>query len=944
MRITFLGGADEVGASCLLVEAAGRRLLVDAGIRMSDRPQVGVQAGQLPAFSLIDEAGGLDVCLVTHAHTDHTGALALVAERFPNCPILATPMTIALVRVLQRDAQRIMQSRLEQESELPLFDQVALDKLLAALSPVPFNARVPLANDLVATWFPAGHIAGAAMIGLETSEGRLLISGDLAISDQRSVAGARPPAFQPDALVLESTYGGRMHAHRATEERRLVDTIVEVTEGGGKVLIPAFALGRSQEIVLTLNAFRRQGLLPPVPVWLDGMVRAVCGVYKGYPDTLPLPLREIIENGEDPFLDEHTHLVERADQRNALVWEPGPVVIIASSGMLSGGPSPQYARGLAGDERNAILLTGYQDEESPGRQLQAIAERGHGTLRLGKDRVKTRCRIGTYALSAHADEGQLISLTETLGPTDVLLVHGDAAARDSLASRLEERGRFVRQPRAGQSVELDYRTTVLVAHYSGIGRNQPLDLARLWRALIGAGGGFFTAEELARAWWGHTDQVDELTAALAADDRYFAPDGHRDGLYRARSEAQVAAIERYRSARAAGAEEHSADGRLPAQAPEAPPAMEPNQALAAARVAFAPAARLRKAGYRLDGGVLTLTFDFPDAAALAYAETIACLATDTGWRIELAPEANQVALVTAVGELLPGGWQLLKAPAIHREDHRVAITAHGDPDQADDLAGRYEALTGYRLDVAIPAATAGLAAPVAGAQPQLYGEPLEINAAYQVLKDELAGTTLYRTSLKAGTIVLSFISPQVGARHAERIAELSAAISWPLAVNPNPNQGEILAVTQRLATAAGWAVTRGPGLNVATAEVRLTASPPPDPASLARVAEDVLAATGYRLVVDAPAGPTTPTTSAQPAARVIEIPLARIQLTAAQRALPLDPDKTRKELDRARRNGNRVEPIRVRRLSDGYRVLDGVRRVQVAEALGLTTVPAVVEE
>jgi Cft2 family RNA processing exonuclease len=171
-------------------------------------------------------------------------------------------------------------------------------------TPVPCpwwpSARIPLAEGLVATWFPAGHIAGAAMIGLETSEGRLLISGDIAISDQRGVAGARPPAFRPDALVLESTYGSRMHAHRATEERRLVDTITEITEAGGKMLIPAFALGRSQEIVLTLNAFRRQGLLPPVPVWLDGMVRSVCSVHEGFPDSLPLPLRELIENGEDP--------------------------------------------------------------------------------------------------------------------------------------------------------------------------------------------------------------------------------------------------------------------------------------------------------------------------------------------------------------------------------------------------------------------------------------------------------------------------------------------------------------------------------------------------------------------------------------------------------------------------------------------------------------------
>ncbi|HEX9075350.1 MAG TPA: MBL fold metallo-hydrolase, partial [Anaerolineae bacterium] len=395
--MTFLGGADQVGASSLLVEISGKRLLVDAGIHPSPKTRWGLSGDALPHLSAIES---LDAVLVTHAHTDHTGALELVVARFPECPVYATPPTLALTRVLHADARRIMATRLEEEGELPLFDEVAVQKLLAAMVAIPFRTRLPLGEGLAATFYPAGHIAGAAMIALDSDEGRVLISGDVSVSPQRTVDGLKPPPFRPDVLVLESTYGGRLHANRATEERRLVERITRVTEAGGKVLIPAFALGRAQELIEILRAFRQANELPGIPVWVDGMVRAVCGIYSQFPDALPLALQE---HGAR-FFDAFTHGIERADQRNALVWDPGPAIIISSSGMLAGGPSLSYARALAGQPQHAIFLTGYQDEESPGRRLQEMATRGHGTLKLGKEVVDVQCQLGTYALSAHADE------------------------------------------------------------------------------------------------------------------------------------------------------------------------------------------------------------------------------------------------------------------------------------------------------------------------------------------------------------------------------------------------------------------------------------------------------------------------------------------------------------------------------------------------------------
>ncbi|MEW5870345.1 MAG: MBL fold metallo-hydrolase [Chloroflexota bacterium] len=775
MRITFLGGADEVGGSSLLIEIAGRRLLVDAGIRPSPKARWGLGGDQLPHFSLIEQAGGLDAVLVTHAHADHTGALELIAERYPHIPFYATPVTIALARVLHQDSRRIMQTRLDEEGELPLFDDVAVSRLFASFVPVSFLTRLPLGEGLVATFYPAGHIAGAAMLGLHSEEGRILISGDLSISPQRTVDGARPPAFQPDVLILESTYGGRLHANRAVQERLLAKTVAEVLQGAGKVLIPAFALGRAQEVLLTLGEFRRRGELPAAPVWVDGMVRAICQTYTSFAADLPLALQE---RGAQ-FYDEVIRPVQSSEQRSAIIWEPGPAVIVSSSGMLSGGPSQAYARALAGKPQHAILLTGYQDEEAPGRRLQEVAQRGGGSIWLGKDKVDVQCRIAAYSLSAHADEGQLLSLAESLDPQEVVLVHGDHPARASLAKALEARTRPTHLPHAGQTLQFHFSLRKLWPSAS-LGAGRPLSLEALWKQVAAPAGGLFLLAELARLWWGEytPSQLAELEQALKQDALYFLPDPLRPELYRAASPAQLERARQrrehmpaYRQAvgcwlalRQPGgdpllacclalAKDHlqvqSEDDALLQAWPEdvlqvfgpQPPepqvlqqlsarqftgaqaSMEPNQALAFANQHFPPEARLRRAGYRLEQKLLVLTFDFPLAARQQYQEHIHSLQAATGWQIEIAPETNQEALKSLASSLLPSGWKLLKGPAVYREQQRLALTA-APPDPAADNANdnaaaiqsacqAFQQTSGFELEIT-------LAQPVAAAPPPVY--------------------------------------------------------------------------------------------------------------------------------------------------------------------------------------------------------------------------------
>lgn len=293
MHLTFLGGAGQVGASCYLAQIDGVRVLVDCGIRMGSRDA-------LPDLDAITTAGTPDAVVITHAHLDHSGALPLVHQAFPDVPIFATAPTAQLMHVLPLDSARLMSHTADREFECPLYDVDLVSRTLARVVPVSFGVPVELPGGLRARFFPAGHILGAAMVALEGSE-TVLFSGDISADNQRTVPGMAVPRFRPDVLVLESTYGSRLHPSRQREEQALARAVAEVIESGDHVLIPAFAVGRAQEVALILRMAQEKGLIPRFPVWLDGMVRAVCEVYTNFPQCLRPPLDRIASNARIRF-------------------------------------------------------------------------------------------------------------------------------------------------------------------------------------------------------------------------------------------------------------------------------------------------------------------------------------------------------------------------------------------------------------------------------------------------------------------------------------------------------------------------------------------------------------------------------------------------------------------------------------------------------------------
>jgi len=437
MRVEYLplGGAGEVGASCGLLRIGDWRVLIDAGMRPS------AHAGQdrRPALDRLD-AEPPDAILVTHAHIDHTGALPLASEMVPTAPIYCTETTLLLTRLLLADSVRVMEAEhLAQESETPLYTAEVVEQTLARVRPVEWGQPVaPLPDPaIVVRFLHAGHIAGAAMLLIDTPAGRVLHLGDYSVTAQRTLHGMDVQRLpQADAVITEGTYGDAIHANRKEQERALVETVARVVGRGGRALLPAFAVGRAQEVALILRAARSTGELPPVPIHLDGMVRGVCDLYQAQVHDLNPRLQNYVRNARRPLFADPSLAVYAvtAGRRRALLADPGAAVVISSSGMMTGGPAPLYARAFAADEKSAIVFSGYQDDESPGAAL--LRARQGTTVALGKEDLTLHCAVERYSLSAHADAGQIEAAVTRAQPRTTVLVHGEPDTLRALAKRV----------------------------------------------------------------------------------------------------------------------------------------------------------------------------------------------------------------------------------------------------------------------------------------------------------------------------------------------------------------------------------------------------------------------------------------------------------------------------------------------------------------------------
>ena len=418
LKLRFLGGTGEVGRSAILVEANGAKVLLDYGVMLNDEP----------GFPMHVPPKEVDGIIITHAHLDHSGAVPIF-HIGRGVPVYATRLTFELTELLLQDFINLTGYYLP-------FEYIELQNMLSCANYVPYYKPFRI-KDIKLTLLRAGHIPGSAQVLLEAEGKRVLYTGDVNPIDTRLLKGADLNYGELDAIIIESTYANEDHPNRLEQEREFVARVREVVEGGGTVLVPAFAVARAQEVACILRA---HGF--PYDIVMDGMARKVNVILMNHLRELRDP--ELYMSAMDDII-----LIRKKKDRKKFVKRP--CVIISPAGMLKGGPAAYYAMRLAGSSRNAIFLVSYQIPGTPGHELL------ENKVYVVNGKIqKVKAQVERFDFSSHAGRSDLHAMLSNLeGSPTVFVVHGAEGNCELLASwARDELGLEAIAPEAGGTFEL----------------------------------------------------------------------------------------------------------------------------------------------------------------------------------------------------------------------------------------------------------------------------------------------------------------------------------------------------------------------------------------------------------------------------------------------------------------------------------------------------------
>ncbi|MDO8643093.1 MAG: MBL fold metallo-hydrolase [Candidatus Woesearchaeota archaeon] len=409
MELVIHGGAQEVGRSCVeLITEKYTRILFDAGLKMAEH------GSEFPES--VTNLSEIDAVLLSHAHLDHCGALPYFDHNGLECPIYATGATKALTKLILEDAFKVGQLT---HQELGYF-QDDVRAAIACMSNMKSRQK-GIVNEVRFSLHSINHIPGAAAILVEAEGKRILYTGDIKMDETQLQPATDLGSAQENihTLICESTYGDREHPDRKKTEKEFINEIKTTIARGGSVLIPVFAIGRAQEILLVIGNAYDQGLIPAnVPYYLDGMAAAATKITIEYPESIK-------QSARLAQCFRRAQKITNPRERIAAVRKQG--IFITTSGMLTGGPIIEYLKCL-NNSRNALLLTGYQGEHTNGRLLEE-----EGMVFIDGWKTRVHCSWKKFDFSAHAGLSELKRLIRTIHPKQVAFVHGDPAAIKNIA-------------------------------------------------------------------------------------------------------------------------------------------------------------------------------------------------------------------------------------------------------------------------------------------------------------------------------------------------------------------------------------------------------------------------------------------------------------------------------------------------------------------------------
>jgi metallo-beta-lactamase family protein len=492
--IQFLGAVGTVTGSQFLVSAGDRRVLIDCGMFQGAPEEV--SRNRIPfAF----DAGDLDAVLLTHAHLDHCGRVPALVKAGYHGPIFATAGTIDLAEIVLRDSAKLQEeaearwrrhhpdeaaaydAELEAEAaatededvdhpaairdavpegstetRAALYEMRDVEQTVRQFRDVAYGEMTEVTPGVHATFHDAGHILGSAIIELRISDGReettVVFSGDLGRGNTPIL---RDPAqlSRADHVVMEATYGDRDHADHAAAVDELVQAVAEVSDDAGVLLVPAFAIGRTQELIWVLDDLVRDGRIPRLPLYLDSpMASRATEVYLRHADYYDEETANLLASGDSPLEYPGQEFTNSVEQSKAIETAKRPLMVVASSGMLTGGRIMHHLKDFLPDPACTLLFIGYQGQGTLGRHLQ----NGGKTARIDGEEIEVRCHVRSISgFSAHADEDELTAWLGGFNPRRVFVVHADPDAASAFAERIRrERGLDVHLPRYRERVPI----------------------------------------------------------------------------------------------------------------------------------------------------------------------------------------------------------------------------------------------------------------------------------------------------------------------------------------------------------------------------------------------------------------------------------------------------------------------------------------------------------
>ncbi len=453
MKITFWGAVGTVTGSLHEVEAAGRRMILDCGLYQGRRQEARERNQKLPI-----PVDSLDAVLLSHAHIDHSGNLPSLAKAGYQGPIYATPASVDLCGKMLLDSAHIQEKDAEYVNKRsrrrrrldpgakhgkvePLYTTADAEKVMPLFKPTPYHKQTTLSDGLTFESYDAGHMLGSSSIILREKNGggetRLAFSGDIGRAGLPIIGD--PETLPPvDYLIMESTYGGRLHEHEEEAKKRLAQVVSRAWDRGGKVIIPAFAVGRTQQIVLCLHELALENRIPAIPVFVDSPLAVnVTEVFREHPECYDTETREHLYEDRDPFGFKILRYIRDVSESKALNDMREPAVIISASGMCEAGRILHHLKSNIEDPRNTIVIVGYQAEHTLGRRI--VDKRPEVPI-FGEPKRLLAEVVRINAFSGHADQRELLLWLKPLVPhlKRMFLVHGEHHQSEALATAIRD--------------------------------------------------------------------------------------------------------------------------------------------------------------------------------------------------------------------------------------------------------------------------------------------------------------------------------------------------------------------------------------------------------------------------------------------------------------------------------------------------------------------------